>query len=205
MTDPQASADLSGMIRATGGVPVLVPEGATWGHVDAVDREDWDMPDRTDRRKLVAVPAVAIDPAVGASIRVDGELTQVLDYRTVEDGRLVEIVFGDWTHVVDLYRASEDGTFTRGQQQTTLATVASGVRCDLWAVDGELRRREYASEAVGDWEGRVPPGIDVRPDDRVRVVEGSDTPGRFRVTFVGDRYVGRRIPVSLTESPEDFG
>lgn len=210
MTDPTAASDIEAMIRATAGVPVTLGGVDTWGAPDRVDPGTpggYDIPPNIGPRGAVAVATGVLSgpPSVDDPITVDGEAAVVLDLRELEDGELIEVVYGDWTHTVDIYRYDVSGTASAGQQQKSWGNpIAEAVGCDLWARSGEVRSREYAREAVGNWAARLPPGTDVQADDGIRVTDG-EGPGRYRVVFVGDEVPRRRIPIDLVESGEDFG
>lgn len=210
--DPSSADGVEEMIRATGGVPVQVPDESTWGHVDYVDPDTlsdrFDLPDSGDRRRVVAIPAARLpEPVVGHGIEVDGEAAQVLDYRRPSDGAVLEVVFGSWMHRVDLYRPGESGDLSRGQQQLDFSDgpLHPDVKCDVWAVSGEMIRRTYGEEASGRWTARFPPSVDVLPDDYLHVLSGPRIPKRLHVTFVREVYNRRRVPAVLEETGEAFG
>lgn len=207
MTDPTVASGIEELIRDTGGVPVVIGSASTWGHLGRAKPSQFDLSPAGGPEKLVSVPTGSLTgtPTVGMTIEVDGQTAEVLDHREVEDGKLVEIVFGSWTHTVDIYRPSASGTFSGGQQQLDPGSpIAQGVSCDIWAVSGEIRRGSFGEAAVGDWEGRFPPGTDLEPGDLIHVQTGNG-PARYRAVFVGDETTHWRTPVSLEESQEDFG
>jgi hypothetical protein len=80
--------EIEAMIRATGGVPVVVGAVSTWGHRDLIDRpvlEDGaEVLVEVDTVKV----ATGILPALsrGTAITVDGEALEVAEHRRVEDG-----------------------------------------------------------------------------------------------------------------------
>lgn len=204
--DPSERAGIEAMFRATGGVHVLVPDDDTWGHLDPASTADpWAQhPPALRQRHIVTVSRLALDPVVGTEITVDGEQVEVLDARLSDDGELYELIVGDWTHAVDVYRPERSGTASRGQQQTSYSPVSRGLRCDLWGATGEIRSQASGPTAIGDWRAAFPPVADVMPADRLRVTSGPTRQGRFRVTFVDDADPDGRIMADLDESQEDF-
>lgn len=193
------------MISATGGVPVSIGGVSTHGHTDRLDPGDWDLSPAGGAEQVVAVATgvLSADPSVDDAITVDGESLVVLDHREVDDGTLVALVVGAWTHTASLYRPTSSGHRSRGQQQLDPGTpTATGVGCDIWPRDGEVEEREFGREATGQWEGRFPPGTDLEPGDWVKVTAGTG-PELYEVTFVGEETDRWRTPVVLEESGEE--
>lgn len=210
MTDLFAAADLEKMLRGTGGVSVSVQGTSTWGHeevVAALAGADFESrPGGTD--DVVVIPTdVPPNPVqAGEAITVDGETLKVVDHDRIEDGRIIALVVGSWTHTVDTYRPSTASEIPRvsGQQQLQFdSTHLSGVSCDLMALSGEIRAERSGDRASVEYEGRFPPGTDIQPGDYVKVTAG-EGPKRYRVVFVGDRTSRWPTRVELEESDEDF-
>lgn len=80
------------MIRATGGIAVVVGASSTWGHYDVSDAGVFDSAEVLAAEPHVTVPTgVLTGLEIGAAITVDGTAYTVRDHRRIEDGGLTRI------------------------------------------------------------------------------------------------------------------
>lgn len=196
------SARLESMIRELGGETVSLGGVQTAGLRLMAGDEGMDLVAFGGAKDVLIVPsdALAAAPAAGDAVNVGAENLFVLDHRRLDDGKLLALAIGSWTHAVSIYRGTTFDAATL-QQQDEPALVAAGVPCDLEIIREGVDPEAYGRIQTGQVRGRFPPGTDLQRGDFVKVTSGNG-PATLEVEALGDETDDWRLVAELTESQE---
>lgn len=199
------------MIERTGGVPVVIGDVATWGHLDPAGEAfgagggksaDGGTPPSA---QMLRIPArITEDPPIGGQIQVDGAPRVVRALRKNEPGDELLILLAERTHTLSIYRRFDVGTEDDyGASIAPWAAVVTGIAANLEPVSGGVDQESGGRTPTEKWRGFIPPGITVEPDDRILVTAGPG-PERLRVTFVAEHGPDWDTEIELVTTMEVF-
>lgn len=108
---------------------------------------------------------------------------------------------------VDVYRRKTTGASEHREQQRVLDPISFDVECDIQLQAGSVGQEGHGRDIRREYDVYFPSGSDVRPDDRLLVVEGvgPTVSKRLRVTSAFDWGDPGGVDGEAVENQEDFG
>lgn len=207
----QSPQEIEMTIEDAGGVPVVIGEVSTWGHIDIGTEHGFgsgtgadSTGGRSAKDRIVTVAALDFPALVeGAAITVDGVAEQVRAFRPDSDGSVIRILLANHTHVIDVLKEQPLTATSRGRRRSSWEVVEAGVRCSLEPVSADLVPEAGGQRAAQRWRGFIPRGIPMAANQGVVNTSGGG-PARFRVISVADHGSGWDLVVELVSTEEVF-